>query len=74
MEENSDLMLAIKLAKERRNEKVTYLADKLVTESVTRKDYLHELVDGIASMNENIKVMEDALIAVNVYKRNNEIE
>jgi len=70
MEEKSDLKLAIDLAVQKRDERIEDLVEKL-KEGSTKKEYLHDFIDGIASMNETISTMEAALVAVRVYRANN---
>jgi hypothetical protein len=73
---DSDLLLAIKLAMEKRDRTFDDLAT-LIKGGVL-KEYRDEIlskIDIILEQNESIKLMEDALIAVRTYKlelKNNE--
>ena len=66
---DSDLMVAIELAKEKRNATLEEF-EQLIKSGATREDKekVGTIIDGILQMNENIKVMEDAAIAVRMYK------
>ena len=66
---DSDLMVAIELAKEKRDATLDDFI-KYVKLGATREDKekVGIIIDGILQMNENIKVMEDAAIAVRMYK------
>jgi hypothetical protein len=66
---DSDLMLAIKLGTEKRDKTVDELADLLKGGiEVEHRIKVDTLIDGIFKQNESIKLMEDAAVAVRVYK------
>ena len=66
---DSDLMLAIKLGTEKRDRTVNELADLLKSGiEVNNRIKIDTLIDGIFKQNESIKLMEDAAVAVRVYK------
>ena len=79
---DSDLMLAIQLAVEKRDSTIGDLADLLKSGIIVddadnkgNKEKILRYVDGILKMNESIKLMEDAAVAVRMYKldqKNNE--
>jgi hypothetical protein len=79
---DSDLMLAIELAKEKRDKTITDLSDLLKSgiiidelDNKDNKEKISRYVEGILKMNESIKLMEDAAVAVRMYKldqKNNE--
>jgi hypothetical protein len=73
---DSDLMLAIELAKEKRDKTLEELV-VLIKNGLLREDKEKVLlrVDVILEQNESIKLMEDAMVAVRAYKidqKNNE--
>jgi hypothetical protein len=66
---DSDLMLAIKLGTEKRDKTVNELADLLKGGiEVEHRIKVDALIDGILKQNESIKLMEDAAVAVRMYK------
>lgn len=66
---DSDLMLAIKLGTEKRDKTVNELADLLKSGiEAENRIKVDTLIDGILKQNESIKLMEDAAVAVRVYK------
>jgi hypothetical protein len=73
---DSDLMLAIELGTQKRDKTVNDLADLLKGGiEVENRIKVDSLIDGIFKQNESIKLMEDAAVAVRVYKldqKNNE--
>jgi hypothetical protein len=74
---DSDLLLAIKLAIEKRDRTFDDLATWIKTGGVLKEDREKILfkIDVILEQNESIKLMEDALVAVRAYKldlKNNE--
>jgi hypothetical protein len=66
---DSDLMVAVKLATERRDKGLEEFVD-FIKQGATQKDKekISAGLDEILQINENIKVMEDAAIAVRMYK------
>ena len=66
---DSDLAVAIRLATERRDKRLEEFAD-FIKQGASRddKEKILEHLDGILKMNESIKLMEDAAIAVRMYK------
>jgi hypothetical protein len=66
---DSDLLLAIKLAKEKRDKTLDELCE-YIKQGILRED--REKIDAginiILEQNESIKLMEDAAIAVRLYK------
>jgi hypothetical protein len=75
---DSDLAVAVKLATERRDKKLEEFVD-FIKQGASRddKEKILEHLDGILKMNESIKLMEDAAIAVRMYKleqKNNSVE
>lgn len=68
---DSDLMVAIKLATEKRDATIEDFVD-FIKQGATREDKekIFQKMESILLMNENIKVMEDAAIAVRMYKLN----
>jgi len=74
---DSDLAVAIRLATERRDKNLEELCDFMKTATKDDKEKILEKLDGILKMNESIKLMEDAAIAVRMYKleqKNNSVE
>ena len=79
---DSDLMLAIELGKEKRDKVIGELVDLFKSgvvvdegENKDKKEKVSRFVDVILKMNESIKLMEDAAVAVRVFKldqKNNE--
>lgn len=65
---DSDLMVAIKLATERRDRVLEELCDFMKTATREDREKILEKLDGVVKMNESIKLMEDAAIAVRMYK------
>jgi hypothetical protein len=66
---DSDLALAIRLATERRDKKLEDFVEFIkLGANRDDKDKILENLDGILKMNESIKLMEDAAIAVRMYK------
>lgn len=66
---DSDLMLAIELAKEKRDKTLEDLVI-LIKTGVLRedKDKIFTRIDAILEQNDSIKLMEDAAVAVRAYK------
>jgi len=66
---DSDLMLAIELAKEKRDKTLEDLVI-LIKTGVLRedKDKIFIRIDAILEQNDSIKLMEDAAVAVRAYK------
>lgn len=66
---DSDLMLAIELAKEKRDKTLEDLVI-LIKTGVLRedKDKILTRIDAILEQNDSIKLMEDAAVAVRAYK------
>ena len=66
---DSDLMIAIKIATERRDNGLEKFVN-YIKQGTTQKDKekISAGLDEILQINENIKVMEDAAIAVRMYK------
>jgi hypothetical protein len=66
---DSDLMLAIKLAKEKRDKTLEELCE-LIKQGILRenKEKIDTRINVILEQNESIKLMEDAAIAVRLYK------
>lgn len=66
---DSDLMLAIKLATEKRDRTLDELVEILKKGALNEdKDKIVDRFDFILGQNESIKLMEDAMIAVRLYK------
>jgi hypothetical protein len=66
---DSDLAIAVALAKEKRDAELEEFVE-FIKQGATREDKekIFEGMDQLLGMNENIKVMEDAAIAVRMYK------
>jgi len=74
---DSDLMVAIRLGTEKRDETLEDLCDFMKSATRDDKEKILEKLDGVLKMNESIKLMEDAAIAVRMYKleqKNNSVE
>ena len=74
---DSDLMVAIRLGTEKRDEILEDLCDFMKSATRDDKEKILEKLDGVLKMNESIKLMEDAAIAVRMYKleqKNNSVE
>jgi len=74
---DSDLMVAIKLGTEKRDKTLEDLCDFMKSATKEDREKILEKLDGILKMNESIKLMEDAAIAVRMYKleqKNNSVE
>jgi hypothetical protein len=65
---DSDLAVAIRLATERRDKNLEELCDFMKTATKEDREKILEKLDGIIKINESIKLMEDAAIAVRMYK------
>jgi hypothetical protein len=63
--ENSDLLTAIKLAKEVRDENLDYFVERIQRGALEEdRKHMQEKFDNLIKMNENIKLLEDALVLV----------
>lgn len=67
--EDSDLLTAIKLAKEVRDEALEYFIGKIKEGALEdEKKFLQSKFDELIKMNENIKLLEDATVLVYAQK------
>jgi hypothetical protein len=72
---DSDLMIAIKIGREKRDEKINDLVDLLKSGiQIDKRLKVDDLITTIFKQNEGIKLCEDAVIAVRVYKYNQKMQ